>query len=61
MTYTKRDFYRIMKENGFELVPDRGKGSHKIFKKGNKTIIISRKYNKMMIQRIIKENGLIEQ
>ena len=58
MTYTKRDFEKIMKNNGYILDRNRGKGSHIAYTRGSRTITIGRSYNKAVIQRLIKENNL---
>lgn len=59
MTYSKRDVNEIMKKNGYKLDPNRGKGSHMIYRKGNRTISIGDHYNKMVIKRLIKEYELV--
>lgn len=59
MTYNKRSVNALMKKNGFVLDSNRGKGSHMIYKRGNRTISIGVHYNRMVIQRLIKENNLI--
>lgn len=58
MKYSKRDFEVILKENGYYL--ERIKGSHFIYKRPNtpKTIVINKKMNKMITERLIKENNL---
>lgn len=58
MTYSQRDVQKLMKKNGFERVPNRGKGSHSIYSNGNRTISICRSCNTMIIRRLIKEYGL---
>lgn len=59
MTYSKRDVNKIMKKNGFYIDQNRGKGSHIIYRRGNRIISIGDHYNKMVIQRLIKENDLV--
>lgn len=59
MTYNERNFHKLMKANGFVKQIRRGKGSHIIYKKGERIISIGDSYNKMVIQRLIKENDLI--
>ena len=59
MTYTERDFNKLMKVNGFVKQTGRGKGSHIIYKKDNQTISIGDSFNKMVIRRLIKEYNLI--
>ena len=58
MKYSKRDFEVILKENGYKLC--RTKGGHLTYKaEGNPRIItINKKMNKMIAQRLIKENNL---
>lgn len=59
MTYTERDFAKLMKLNGYTRQVGRGKGSHVIYKKGSNTISIGDHYNQMVIRRLIKEHDLI--
>ena len=54
------EFKALMKRNGFVVQPGRGKGSHTVYKKGNRTLSIGHHYNKMVIKRLIKEYGLEE-
>lgn len=58
MTYDERSFHRLMKRNGYTRQTGRGKGSHVIYKNGSRTISIGDKYNRMVIQRLIKEYDL---
>ena len=57
-TYNIRDIEKILKNNGFFL--HHQKGSHKIYKNkyGNHITIAICNYNKMIMQRLIKENHL---
>ena len=59
MKYSKRDFEVILKENGYYL--ERIKGSHFIYKRPDtpKVIVINKKMNRMIAERLIKENNLI--
>ena len=58
VTYNKRDIQRILKNNGWVL--HHQKGSHMIYKnsKGEHLTIGCCKYNKMVMQRLIKEHNL---
>ena len=58
MKYSKRDFEVILKENGYIL--DRIKGSHFTYKRPGcpKVITINKKMNRMIAERLIKENNL---
>ncbi len=56
VTWTTREFRKILRENGYELV--RAKGDHFIFRKGNRTITINNRINVMVARRLIKENML---
>ena len=58
-TYNKRDIERILKNNGFTL--HHQKGSHMVYKNtsGKHITIGCCKYNKMVMQRLIKENSLV--
>lgn len=57
-TYNKREFQKILFKNGYHL--DHTAGGHIIYKKdGCSSIVLGRNNcNKMIIQRIIKENSL---
>lgn len=59
MTYDRRSVDRMMKRNGFALVPNRGKGSHVIYKRDGQTVSFGKSFNRMVVQRLIKENGLV--
>ena len=58
-TYNKRDIQRILKNNGWIL--HHFKGSHAIYKndEGKHITIGMCKCNKMVMQRLIKENNLV--
>ena len=58
MSYSKRDMIKIIKNNGYVLIPHRGKGSHMIYKKDNRVISLGNSFNQMVFQRIIKEYNL---
>ena len=53
-----RDAERILKNNGFRL--DRIKGSHHYYVKGKQKVMINLDLNRMVWQRIKKENNLRE-
>lgn len=55
-SYNKREFHRILLDNGFELV--RIRGSHYVFKRGNEEIVTNKDPNKMMIRRMLKTHNL---
>lgn len=55
-SYNKREFHRILLDNGFELV--RTRGSHYVFKRGDEEIVTNKDINKMVIRRLIKTHNL---
>lgn len=55
--YTKREFAQLLNENGYEFA--RCKGSHFIYKKGDKTVSVPKNLNSMIGRRLIKEHNLI--
>lgn len=55
--YTKREFVRLLNENGYEFA--RCKGSHFIYKKGNEMVSVPKNLNSMIGRRLIKEHNLI--
>lgn len=55
-SYNKREFHRILIDNGFELV--RTRGSHYVFKRGDEEIVTNKDINKMVIRRLIKTHNL---
>lgn len=54
--YNMQDFKRLLVDNGFEFV--RQKGDHMIYKRGNDTVVATKKPNKMMVRRMIKTYNL---
>ena len=54
--YNTKEFVRLLMDNGFEFV--RQKGDHYIYKRGIDTITATKKPNKMMIRRMIKTYNL---
>ena len=55
-SYNKREFHRILLDNGFELV--RTRGSHYVFKRGDEELVTNKDINKMIIRRLIKTHNL---
>lgn len=55
-TVNKKAVEKMLKHNGFVYVRNNG---HKIYSDGKRTIAIPRSMNRMIIQRLIKENNLI--
>lgn len=53
-----REAEKVLRNNGFKL--ERIKGSHHYYVKDNKSVTINLKLNRMVWQRIKKENNLIE-
>lgn len=56
-SYNKREFNKILINNGFLLV--RQRGSHNIFKRGSEEIVISNNLNYMIAKRLVKTYGLV--
>ena len=56
-SYNTREFHKILIDNGFELV--RQRGSHYIFKRGSEHVTMNRNINLMVIRRLVKEYDLI--
>lgn len=54
--YSTKEFQRLLVANGFTFV--RCKGDHFIYKRGNDTIIATKKPNKMMVRRMLKTYDL---
>lgn len=65
MAYRKtkqlREFEPILYKNGYRFA--RCKGSHFIYmnRTSNKTIVVNKDLNKMVKERLIKENNLVEE
>ena len=59
LSMKRRDFEKILRKNGFVL--NRSKGSHDIYKKGERHISIPHRtdINCMLMRRLIRENNLI--
>ena len=59
-TVTARELGQLLTAKGFTL--ERITGDHKIYKKGDKTVSVNvRNLNRMVAQRLIKENGLLDE
>ena len=56
--YTKRDFEKLLINNGFSL--QRVKGSHFIYKNGTDLISVPKNLNKLISRRLIKEYHLVD-
>lgn len=56
--YTDRAFAKLLKDNGYEKI--RSNGDHIMYSDGTNTISVNRGINRMVAQRIIKENNLKE-
>lgn len=54
--YTSREFIRLLKNNGYNYI--RTNGSHQLYRKGNASVVVPIHLNRMIAQRLIKENGL---
>lgn len=54
--YSTHEFIRILLSNGFEYVSC--KGDHKKFRRGNETVVVNKKLNKMVARRLLKEHNL---
>lgn len=52
-----REWSKIIKSNGFDLV--RQRGDHYIYKKDGQTIVLSMPPNRMVMRRITKEHNLV--
>lgn len=55
-TYTRKEAVRILLNNGYELV--RKNQGHDLYKKGNDTIALPNRLNKMLFQGEIKRHNL---
>jgi len=54
--YSTQEFVRILLDNGFEYVSC--KGDHKKFRRGNETVVVNKKLNKMVARRLLKTHNL---
>ena len=57
-TYTAREFKKLLSRNGYKSL--RWNGSHEIFSNGENIISINIRPNRMVCERLIKENNLKE-
>ena len=55
--YNTREIIKILMKNGWEFVSSTG--GHKKFKKDAKTLVINHKVNRMVWQRLVKENNIV--
>ena len=55
-TYTRKEAVRILLNNGYELV--RKNQGHDLYKKGNDTIALPNRLNKMLFQGEIRRHNL---
>ena len=55
--YSFKEFCKLIRKNGFEL--DHITGSHHIYKKKNRTLVVNKDLNKMVCRRLIKEYDLV--
>ena len=53
---SSREMARILLDNGYEYVSQ--KGSHKKFKKDKNVVVINKDLNMVVARRILKENNL---
>lgn len=58
ITKEMKPVHDMLEANGYSQL--RSKGSHFIYGNGHNQITITKKPNKMMMQRLIKQNNLIE-
>lgn len=56
--WTNREFIRLLKDNGYTLLKNRGKGTHSIYQKNGKHISVPKKIEAPVARRLIKENDL---
>lgn len=57
--YTDRAFAKLLKHNGYKKI--RTSGDHFIYSNGENTISVNKGINRMVAQRLIKENNLKEE
>ena len=57
------EFHRILKANGWILDSTRGRGSHRIYKKGNISYVVpfhgAKEIGNDFVRRILKEMGIV--
>lgn len=54
--YSTQEFIRILLDNGFEYVSC--KGDHKKFRRGDETVVVNKKLNRMVARRLLKTYNL---
>lgn len=54
--FSSQEFIRILLDNEFEYVSC--KGDHKKFRRGNETVVVNKKLNKMVARRLLKTHNL---
>lgn len=57
--YDLQSFRKLLDKNGY--VYDHCKGSHFVYKKGSRSLVINKDVNRMVARRLIKEYGLTEE
>lgn len=56
--YDFKEFQKILSRNGFEL--SRTRGSHFMYKKEGRTLVVNKGLNKLVARRLIREYQLAE-
>lgn len=56
--YDLQSFRRLLSKNGY--IYDHCTGSHFVYKKGSRSLVINKDVNRMVARRLIKEYGLEE-
>lgn len=56
-SYNTREFHKILIDNGFELV--RQRGSHYIVQRGREHVTMNRDITLLVIRRLVKEHNLV--
>lgn len=55
--YNYREFAKILRKNNFEI--KRYNGDHAIFVRNGRHVSVAKKLNRMICERLIKENNII--
>ena len=55
--YSFKEFCKLLRKNGYEL--NRSKGDHFVYKNSERTVVVNKNLNRMVCQRLIKENNLV--
>lgn len=58
-TYTFRTFCKLLRKNGYDVVPKNG-DHHKYKNKKNDSIVVNVRLNRLVAKRLIKEHKLKE-